>query len=230
MDSVVETRQGRLQGRHEAGVHVFRGVPFAQEPVGPLRFAPPRPARPWTGVRPAREFAAVSHQSVIGLGFMGAGQQRQSEDCLYLNVWTPAADGGKRPVMVWIHGGGFTGGSGSSAWYSGANLARRGDVVAVTVNYRLGALGFLWYKARAFGDGARKLRPARPGRRAPVGPRRDRGVRRRPGERDHLRRIGGIIQRHDADGDATGCRAVRPGDRRERHAVGRDDSRGTRKC
>ena len=126
MDSVVDTRQGRLEGRREEGVHVFRGVPFAREPVGQLRFAPPLPARPWTGVRPALEFAAVSHQSVIGLGFMGAGQQRQSEDCLYLNVWTPGLDDARRPVMVFVHGGAFILGAGSEPLYDGRRLATRG--------------------------------------------------------------------------------------------------------
>lgn len=147
MDSVVDTRQGRLEGWREEGVHVFRGVPFAQAPVGPLRFAPPAPARPWTGVRPALEFKAVSHQSVIGLGFMGAGQQRQSEDCLYLNVWTPGLDDARRPVMVFVHGGAFILGAGSEPLYDGRRLATRGDVVVVTVNYRLGVLGYLAHES-----------------------------------------------------------------------------------
>lgn len=143
MASVVETRYGKVEGTQEAGLHVFRGVPFAAPPVGERRFAPPAPPDPWADVRPAKEFAAVSHQSSIGLGFMGAGKQPQSEDCLYLNVWTPGLDGAKRPVMVWIHGGAFVLGAGSEPLYDGRRLSERGDVVVVTINYRLGALGYL---------------------------------------------------------------------------------------
>lgn len=141
--SIVETRDGKVAGAVEDGAHVFRGIPFAQPPVGPLRFAPPQPPEPWAGVRPATEFGPVSHQTVIGLGFMGAGQQPHSEDCLYLNVWTPAPDGARRPVMVWVHGGAFVIGAGSEPLYDGRRLALAGDVVVVTVNYRLGALGYL---------------------------------------------------------------------------------------
>lgn len=141
--SVVKTRDGKLGGAVDGGVHVFKGIPFARPPVGPLRFAPPQPPEPWVGVRAATEFGPVSHQSSIGLGFMGAGQQPQSEDCLHLNVWTPAPDDGRRPVMVWVHGGAFVLGAGSEPLYDGRRLAARGDVVVVTVNYRLGALGYL---------------------------------------------------------------------------------------
>jgi para-nitrobenzyl esterase len=144
MGSVVDTRDGMLEGTSDEGsVHVFRGVPFARAPVGELRFAPPAPPVPWSGTRPALEFGPVSHQSTIGLGFMGAGQQPQSEDCLSLNVWTPGLDGARRPVMVWFHGGAFILGAGSEPLYDGRRLAERGDVVVVTVNYRLGALGYL---------------------------------------------------------------------------------------
>lgn len=143
MDAVTETTTGRLQGTIvEEGVRAFRGVPFARPPVGPLRFAPPQPPDPWTGIRSAETFGPVSHQGTIGLGFMGAGQQTQSEDCLYLNVWTPDL-GGRRPVMVWVHGGAFLLGAGSEPLYDGSRLASRGDVVVITINYRLGALGYL---------------------------------------------------------------------------------------
>jgi para-nitrobenzyl esterase len=144
MSSVADTYYGTLEGTTEdGGIHVFRGVPFARAPVGPLRFAPPAPPEPWTGVRAALEFGPVSHQSAIGLGFMGAGQQPQSEDCLFLNVWTPGLDGARRPVMVFFHGGAFIIGAGSEPLYDGRRLALRGDVVVVTANYRLGALGYL---------------------------------------------------------------------------------------
>lgn len=141
--SVVETRDGRVRGAVDDGVHVFKGIPFARPPVGALRFAPPQRPEPWPGVRAATGFGPVSHQSSIGLGFMGTGQQPQSEDCLYLNVWTPSPDDGRRPVMVWVHGGAFVLGAGSEPLYDGRRLAEQGDVVVVSINYRLGALGYL---------------------------------------------------------------------------------------
>ncbi|MDP1803542.1 MAG: carboxylesterase/lipase family protein [Acidimicrobiales bacterium] len=141
---MVDTRDGTVEGKSdEGGVQVFRGVPFAAAPVGGLRFAPPARPEPWSGVRAATDFGPVSHQSAMGLGFMGAGSQPQSEDCLSLNVWTPGLDGARRPVMVWFHGGAFILGAGSEPLYDGRRLARRGDVVVVTANYRLGALGYL---------------------------------------------------------------------------------------
>ncbi|HZP38366.1 MAG TPA: carboxylesterase/lipase family protein [Methylomirabilota bacterium] len=149
MDVLVETRKGRVRGRAEAGLAVFRGVPYARPPVGPLRFAPPEPADAWTGTRDCTRFAPSASQNGALIGpVMSLGIGRTSEDCLYLNVWTPAADRGRRPVMVWIHGGAFVLGSGSQMLYHGATLARRGDVVVVTINYRLGALGFLRLRER----------------------------------------------------------------------------------
>ncbi len=146
--TVAETLRGRLLGQVEDGIHVFRGVPFAQPPVGKLRWRRPQPLNPWNGVRDALEFGPISIQPsrpAAGpfAGIMGHSQERMSEDCLYLNVWTPGLDDRRRPVMVWIHGGGLSSGSGSSPAYDGAPLASRGDVVIVTINYRLGALGFL---------------------------------------------------------------------------------------
>ena len=146
--TVAETQRGRLLGQVEDGTHVFRGVPFAQPPVGKLRWRRPQPLDPWNGVRDALEFGPISIQPsrpAAGpfAGIMGHSQERMSEDCLYLNVWTPGLDDRRRPVMVWIHGGGLSSGSGSSPAYDGAPLASRGDVVIVTINYRLGALGFL---------------------------------------------------------------------------------------
>src|SRR5215831_7265945 len=101
----VETSYGALRGTAEAGVQAFRGIPFAQPPLGPLRWRPPARPEPWTGVRDATQFGPGSYQAARPLApLLGIVVPEQSEDCLYLNVWTPAADGGRRPVMVWIHG------------------------------------------------------------------------------------------------------------------------------
>ena len=121
---------------------MFKGVPFAKPPVGELRLRAPRPCEPWSGVRSAAEFGALAPQNPPGSLFGSAAEGAQSEDCLTLNVWTPSTDG-SRPVLVWMHGGGFIFGTGSSALYDGTRLASRGDVVVVTINYRLGILGYL---------------------------------------------------------------------------------------
>jgi len=147
----LETAGGTLEGRAERGVEVFRGIPYAAPPVGSLRFCAPEPIAPWYGSRPALDFGPSAPQvgpiSRLVRTMIGVGGGAQSQDCLYLNVWTPGAGPSsrakRRPVMVWIHGGAFILGSGSSRLYSGARLAQRGDVVVVTINYRLGALGFL---------------------------------------------------------------------------------------
>ena len=145
MTAIAQTAQGKLEGQMEDGLAVFRGVRFAQAPLGQLRFRAPQPPESWQGLRSAAEFGPIAPQvpNEALNSLVGGNEQPQDEDCLYLNVWTPGLDGGKRPVMVWIHGGGFTIGSGSESYYTGANLAARGDVVVVTINYRLGALGFL---------------------------------------------------------------------------------------
>jgi para-nitrobenzyl esterase len=142
---VVETRSGRIQGLAEPGVDAFRGIPFAAPPVGALRFRPPQPPEAWAGVRDATRFGPPAPQAPSPVMRMlgGQGELGWSEDCLTLNVWTPGADRARRPVLVWIHGGAFTTGSGGFPIYDGSSLARRGDVVVVTINYRLGALGFL---------------------------------------------------------------------------------------
>ncbi|MGH7367997.1 MAG: carboxylesterase/lipase family protein [Candidatus Rokuibacteriota bacterium] len=144
MDVLVETRRGAVRGVAENGLAVFRGLPFARPPVGPRRFRPPEPPEPWAGVREAARFGTSAAQNGALVGpLMSLGINRTGEDCLYLNVWTPGLDRARRPVLVWIHGGAFVLGSGSQMLYDGATLARRGDVVVVTINYRLGALGFL---------------------------------------------------------------------------------------
>ncbi len=142
--SIVEIRSGRLKGVELAGTEVFRGIPFARPPTGELRFRAPQPPEPWPGVQPAERFgwAAPQHSSVLPHRPLLDGGET-SEDCLYLNVWTPLADAARRPVLVWIHGGALILGSGSMQLFDGSALAERGDVVVVTLNYRLGALGFL---------------------------------------------------------------------------------------
>jgi para-nitrobenzyl esterase len=152
---VLETTSGKLAGLTESGVTRFLGVPYARPPVGTLRFRPPQPSEPWSGVREALAFGGSAPQiEFAGRSLPGTSVGPQSEDCLYLNVWTPAADAGvqpvlaKRPVLVWLHGGGFTSGSGSQGFYDPTALVRSGDVMVVTLNYRLGALGFLYLGAR----------------------------------------------------------------------------------
>ena len=141
----VETRRGWVRGSLEEDVRVFRGIPFAKPPVGPRRFAAPEPPEPWRDVRDATRFGPASYQASRPLApILGILVDEESEDCLNLNVWTPAAaDGARRPVMVWIHGGAWVIGSGSERTYDAAHLVRRGDVVVVTINYRLGPFGFL---------------------------------------------------------------------------------------
>ena len=145
MSATVSIHQGKLEGDEQGGLLVFKGIPFAAPPVGAFRWLAPQKPASWTGVRDARRFNPVAPQNRMMLTALSAMvvDGEQSEDCLTLNVWTPAHDGKRRPVMVWIHGGAFTIGSGSQSLYDGSVLARRGDVVLVTVNYRLGPLGFL---------------------------------------------------------------------------------------
>ena len=138
------TTRGRVEGTESKGILAFKGIPYAEAPEGRLRFQPPRPVKNWSGVRSANRPGPVPVQPAMPIfRFLNAGAARQSEDCLYLNVWTPGTDSAKRPVLVWIHGGGFLIGAGSTPVYDGNYLARSGDIVVVTINYRLGALGFV---------------------------------------------------------------------------------------
>lgn len=137
------TTAGLLRGTTDDGVLVFRGIPYARPPLGALRFAPPQPPAPWNGVREATAFGPAPLQAASPVSPGQSVGSAQSEDCLSLNVWTPATDGARRPVLVWLHGGAFVIGAGSMPMYRGAELAARGDVVVVTVNYRLGLFGYL---------------------------------------------------------------------------------------
>jgi para-nitrobenzyl esterase len=155
-DPIVETADGRVRGAYKHGLAVFRGIPYGDDTGGANRFCPPLPPKKWGGVRDATRYGASAVQmrppvdpqrppdplSEMGLPV--------SEDCLVLNVWTPDTHG-RKPVMVWLHGGGFSVGTASSPLYNGANLARRGDVVVVSLNHRLGLLGFLHLEER-FGE------------------------------------------------------------------------------
>ena len=151
------TSLGAIEGTAEGGLAVFRGIPFARPPVGELRFQPPEAAEPWDGVRSTQEFGPAPPQLVDGmvqeLGLLG--EHEFDEDCLTLNVWTPGLDDRRRPVLVWIHGGAFMNGTGAAPIYDGARIADRGDVVVVTMNYRVGALGFLALDGLPAGCGLR---------------------------------------------------------------------------
>lgn len=159
-------RGGKVQGLEERGVDAFLGIRYAEPPLGDLRFQPPEPAKNWTGIADATGYGAPCMQlysasgpneSDLTRGIQGifptsTEAKIDNEDCLFLNVWTPeAGDGGKRPVMVWFHGGGYSYGSGGWPAYNGRNLAEKGDVVVVTVNHRLNAFGYL-NLAERFGE------------------------------------------------------------------------------
>jgi para-nitrobenzyl esterase len=142
--AVVTLSLGQLEGSHQGAMFAFKGVPFAAPPVGERRWLPPQPVEPWEGVLQAVQFGMTAPQNPIPAGPGPRDEpEPQSEDCLYLNIWSPGLDNRRRPVMVWIHGGAFSIGSGSAPMYEGSVLAQRNDVVVVTVNYRLNLLGFL---------------------------------------------------------------------------------------
>jgi para-nitrobenzyl esterase len=138
----VKTANGILEGTDESGIKIFKGVPFAAPPVGNLRWKEPQPVQNWSGVRKADKFGPRAMQLPI-FGDMNFRSNGMSEDCLYLNIWTPAKTGNENlPILVYFYGGGFMAGDGSEPRYDGENMARKG-IVAVTVNYRLGVFGFL---------------------------------------------------------------------------------------
>ena len=141
----VTIAQGTLAGTTDGGIDSYKNIPYAAPPLGDLRWRSPQQAPLWTAVRDASTFGPACPQNVTG-GLMAAAHLPQSEDCLTLNVWTPALHAARLPVMVWIHGGGFTEGSAAIPRYDGAELARHG-VVLVSFNYRLGRLGFFAHPA-----------------------------------------------------------------------------------
>jgi para-nitrobenzyl esterase len=141
-----ETEYGAIQGIRERGVNIFKGVPYAGRVSGDRRFRDPAPLEPWAGVRDATQLGAPAIQPPR------ANEPDPDEDCLFLNIWTPANDDKKRAVMFYSHGGGFVIGSGGTIGQDGANLARNFDVVVVQTNHRLGLLGFLYLDALAGSD------------------------------------------------------------------------------
>jgi len=139
----VKIANGTLEGVAEpSGIHAYKGIPFAAPPVGNLRWKAPQPAQNWTNVRPAKQFGPRAMQRAL-FGDMSFRSSGMGEDCLYLNVWTPAKSGKEKlPVLVYFYGGGYMAGDGSEPRYDGEQMAKRG-IVALTVNYRLGPFGFM---------------------------------------------------------------------------------------
>ena len=140
----VKTANGMLEGVKHSGIEVFKGVPFAAPPVGELRWKTPQPVKDWKGVRKADRFGPRPMQLSV-FGDMNFRSDTMSEDCLYLNIWTPAVTGKEKlPVLIYFYGGGFVAGSGDEPRYAGESMARRG-VISITANYRLGIFGFFAY-------------------------------------------------------------------------------------
>ena len=146
-DTLVQTRYGTVQGTHHGDICAWLDVPYAHATSGTARFRAPRPPVPWTGARDATQYGAACPQKVMGP--MKSIGTTLDEDCLHLNIWSPAPDRAKRPVLVWIHGGAFV--MGSSRVFTGRHLAEQGDIVVVAINYRLGVLGFVNF-GEALGD------------------------------------------------------------------------------
>jgi para-nitrobenzyl esterase len=156
--TIVNTKYGKIQGYTENGLKIFKGIPYAEAPIRDLRFSPPVAKKPWDGILNTMEFGPCAYQGdalettdKIPIYIEGKLYHIQleklgpeSEDCLNLNIWTPTTDNKKRPVMFWIHGGAFKTGTANTNLSDGSKLAQYGDVVVVSINYRLGALGYLY--------------------------------------------------------------------------------------
>ena len=189
--AVTDTTSGKVRGYILRGIHHFLGMPYGADTSGPNRFMPPQKPKPWTDVYPALWWGNSAPQNMENRYASKYASFRDrwnyddvSEDCLRINVFTPGVkDGRKRPVLFWIHGGGYTNGNGiEQDGYNGENLARAGDVVFCSINHRLGPLGYCNLAAvggeKYAASGQR--RPARHRRRARMGARQHRQLRRRP--------------------------------------------------
>ncbi|MHA1147923.1 MAG: carboxylesterase/lipase family protein [Promethearchaeota archaeon] len=151
---IIETKTGKIQGIAEDDLETFKGIPYAEPPIGDLRFLEPVAKRPWEGVLDAIKYGACAYQGYTQLEEWLGKPAPESEDCLLLNIWTPATDDKKRPVMFWIHGGACITGTGNEPMYDGSALAKRGDIVVVTINYRLGSFGFLHFPGELINVGS----------------------------------------------------------------------------
>ena len=140
---IVTTQYGKVKGTTENGVHKWKGIPYAKPPVGQWRFKAPEPPEVWEDVLDATAYGPICPQPSDLLSLSYTELPRQSEDCLYVNVFAPDTPSQNLPVMVWIHGGAFYLGAGSEPLYDGSKLAAQGEVIVVTLNYRLGPFGFL---------------------------------------------------------------------------------------
>ena len=217
---VVEIASGKVRGAESGGIHAFKGIPYGAPTGGANRFLPPQPVAAWAGIRDALAYRGQAPQSPAKVkrrsemdNILGpADGTPEVEDCLTLNIWTPGLGAAKRPVMVWLHGGAFAYGSGNRAVTDGANLARRGDVVVVSVNHRLNICGYLHladFGGERFGP-IGQCRLARHGRGAAMGARQHRRVRRRSRQRHDLRRVRRRRKGQRVAGDAGGEGAVPP--------------------
>ena len=205
MNTIVTVKEGALEGAFSDDKQsvIFKGVPYAAPPVGELRWKRPQPHAKWEGVRPALEFSAkapqadLSKMDLYGKEFYSDENLKQSEDCLYLNIWTPASaqPGDKLPVFFWIHGGAFMHGSGAEKEFDGEQFAKNG-VVFVSINYRVGALGF--FRCRKPRGHQRQLRYLRPSCSNRLGIREHCGVRWRPGLHHGSRPVCRLHERADA--------------------------------
>ncbi len=151
---IIETKSGKIQGYIEDGIAIFKGIPYAEPPIGELRFQAPIAKKKWGGVLDCTKYGACAWQGYTQLEDWLGKYKPENEDCLFLNIWTPAIDNKKRPVMFWIHGGAFITGTGNEPMYAGKDLSKRGDLVIVTINYRLGFLGFPYIKGKTSNVGS----------------------------------------------------------------------------
>jgi len=141
MKVIVETKTGKIKGYEVDNLKIFKGIPYAEPPIGELRLNTPEPKKPWKGVLEATEYKPIAPQPPPLLNYFPPPPQSE-EECLNLNIWTPGCDNKKRPVLFWIHGGAHI--TGSGILMNGRNISHRGDIVLVSINYRLGPLGYLY--------------------------------------------------------------------------------------